>query len=267
MSHLSPEAAPAPIPHHTRSSFASNPCAPAPPTERTTPRRARRPRRASPTRAPRHRCVHSHGCHLCPHARAHTQKMPRGGAPALTSGTLTFLPSIPQTRTQVVWRSFADFKSLHEALRRETDKTFDVALPKQQWCVRERAFHRARKAKTPHSHLLAPPSSPNPLCRYQKFTLNFRDSAEFRRCLLDDYLKVRMMGEEASPLQAQIRRSLTPPLPKPHTPPPRRPPSPTRPPARRAPSAPSSGRRTAPTGPPRSGPSTSPCTTSRTSPP
>jgi hypothetical protein len=141
--------------------------------------------------------------------------------------------------------------------------------PPQAAVVRVRAgiSPRARKAKTPHSHLLAPPSSPNPLCRYQKFTLNFRDSAEFRRCLLDDYLKVRMMGEEASPLQAQIRRSLTPPLPKPHTPPPRRPPSPTRPPARRAPSAPSSGRRTAPTGPPRSGPSTSPCTTSRTSPP
>jgi len=26
--------------------------------------------------------------------------------------------------------------------------------------------------------------------RYQKFVVNFKDAGEFRRCLLDDYLKV-----------------------------------------------------------------------------
>jgi hypothetical protein len=255
MYHLSPEAAPAPIPLHTRSSSASNPCAPAPPTERTTPRRARRPLRASPTRAPRHRCVHSHGCHLCPHARAHMQKMPHG-APTLTSGTHSLSP-IPQTRTQVVRRSAG----------RRTRRSTSPSPSSSGACLSGHFTARGKSQNTSFS--LLPHTLFAPLCRYQKFTLNFRDSAEFRRCLLDDYLKVRMMGEEASPFPPPGPNPTKSHSPAPQTPhsPLRRPPSPTRPPARRAPSAPSSGRRTAPTGPPRSGPSTSPCTTSRTSPP
>jgi hypothetical protein len=114
-----------------------------------------------------------------------------------------------QTRKQTVWRSFGDFRALHDALQRETGKSFDLALPRQQWCV----LHAAPPAASlvPAAELRPPPShaaprlpaadtkrgasAPRPAhlhpCRYEKFTCNFKDAAEFRRCLLDDYLKVR----------------------------------------------------------------------------
>lgn len=70
-----------------------------------------------------------------------------------------------RTKKQVVWRTFGDFRRLHENLRRETDKSFNINLPRQQW--------------------------------YQKFVVNFKDAGEFRRCLLDDYLKAALSHESA----------------------------------------------------------------------
>lgn len=107
---------------------------------------------------------------------------------------------------QEVWRSYADFKTLHAALQTETGKTLTAEFPRSGWyvtCVGAAHYFVFRLEVsccrlTVHRRFTPVLSRCVAICRFRQIGTSLRDFTDLRRALLENYLKAVLAHPIAS---------------------------------------------------------------------